>query len=329
MRSLRGHAGVITDLTVSCDNTLLATASEDRFIRIWNAGDGTPLAILHGHTNTINYVHFHPFLNIVVSGSDDGSVRLWDLSAIKPACGEGVQENGVLAALPPAAHPLPTVFEHWTTDGPTQHKARVKAISICPFGSYLATGSDDSIARVWSLVEVEKKATPTVLPSSDALNAPHMGVGTRRRTEPGVDQLGGSGGSTASAPAAHGRPGASSVPHLVCRLAGHKKHVSDISYSHTGDRLFTGSMSEGVVLVWSWVGTYNNLSHLVLNMTTTLEGEEGDDGAAQAGGKAKPGCDNALWTCDDRMIVTTQSTRPHNDVETGNWMHCLKVRWLK
>ena len=54
--TFRGHAGVITDIDVSVDNALLATASEDGDVRIWGLYDGSPVAILRGHTGGANMV---------------------------------------------------------------------------------------------------------------------------------------------------------------------------------------------------------------------------------------------------------------------------------
>ncbi len=54
--SLRGHANVISDLDVSSDNSLLATASGDGDVRIWGLKDGWPVAILRGHKGGVNWV---------------------------------------------------------------------------------------------------------------------------------------------------------------------------------------------------------------------------------------------------------------------------------
>ena len=54
--TLRGHAGVITDIDVSSDNALLATASEDGDVRVWGMSDGCPVAILRGHEGGANMV---------------------------------------------------------------------------------------------------------------------------------------------------------------------------------------------------------------------------------------------------------------------------------
>lgn len=54
--TLRGHAGVINDIDVSSDNSLLATASEDGDVRVWGLKDGSPVAILRGHGGGANMV---------------------------------------------------------------------------------------------------------------------------------------------------------------------------------------------------------------------------------------------------------------------------------
>lgn len=82
MRTLRGHSGVLTDVAVSNDNTLIASASEDRRIRIWSAADGAPLAVLQGHGDSINYIYFHPLFNVLISSSDDATARVWDLRSL-------------------------------------------------------------------------------------------------------------------------------------------------------------------------------------------------------------------------------------------------------
>jgi hypothetical protein len=54
--TLRGHAGVINDISVSTDNSMLATASDDGDVRVWGLLNGSPIAILRGHTGGANMV---------------------------------------------------------------------------------------------------------------------------------------------------------------------------------------------------------------------------------------------------------------------------------
>ena len=54
--SLIGHAGVVSDIDVSVDNAMLATASMDGDVRVWGLKDGCPVAILRGHKDGANMV---------------------------------------------------------------------------------------------------------------------------------------------------------------------------------------------------------------------------------------------------------------------------------
>jgi WD40 repeat protein len=67
--TLRGHASVITDIDVSSDNSLLATASEDGDVRIWGMTNGCPVAILRGHEGGANMVRLR-FNNIFTKYMD-------------------------------------------------------------------------------------------------------------------------------------------------------------------------------------------------------------------------------------------------------------------
>ncbi|KAL3793670.1 hypothetical protein HJC23_010242 [Cyclotella cryptica] len=78
--TLRGHAGVVTDVDVSVDNALLATASADGDVRIWGLKDGCPVAILRGHKDGANMVSWSlltPYR--LVTCGDDGLARIWDV----------------------------------------------------------------------------------------------------------------------------------------------------------------------------------------------------------------------------------------------------------
>ena len=69
--------GSISDLQYSPDGTRLAVASS---IGIWlyNAHTGGEIALLTGHTGVVNSVDYSPDGSTLVSGSADGTVRLWD-----------------------------------------------------------------------------------------------------------------------------------------------------------------------------------------------------------------------------------------------------------
>jgi hypothetical protein len=62
---------------------VILTASSDLSIRIFGAKDGINPRILRGHTRAITCLHILGIGKQVLSGSKDGTVRLWDVGSGK------------------------------------------------------------------------------------------------------------------------------------------------------------------------------------------------------------------------------------------------------
>ena len=54
--TFRGHTAEITDMSVSWDNTMMASGSLDKTVRVWCGHSSTPLAVLSGHAGHITSV---------------------------------------------------------------------------------------------------------------------------------------------------------------------------------------------------------------------------------------------------------------------------------
>ena len=66
----------------------------------------SPLATLHGHTNHVSFANFNPQSNMIVSGSFNETVHIWDVKAGK-----------CLKIFPAHFHPITAVY--FNKDGST------------------------------------------------------------------------------------------------------------------------------------------------------------------------------------------------------------------
>lgn len=59
------------------DKPYLISGADDRLVKIWDYQNKTCVQTLEGHAQNISAVSFHPELPIVLTGSEDGTVRIW------------------------------------------------------------------------------------------------------------------------------------------------------------------------------------------------------------------------------------------------------------
>ena len=116
---LEGHTDTINHIKFSPNDQLLASASDDKTVKIWGI-DGALVTTLIGHTDKVNAVIFSPNGEFLASASDDKTVKIWEI-------------DGALVT---------------TLAG---HTDKVNAVNFSADGKLLASASDDKTVKIWGI----------------------------------------------------------------------------------------------------------------------------------------------------------------------------------
>jgi WD40 repeat protein len=176
--AIQASGSMTTGMAISRDGRLLATASSDQLIRLWDRNSRQFIRELKGHTDRVSGICFTPDDKQLLSSSWDGTVRLWNVdSGLEESQGDHHRRINAVACSPDgklvatasadgAVYLWPiTDLTHPSVRG--QHgneKSDLNDIAFSPDGKWLASASTDNSVALW---DVHGPAAPRLLTGHD------------------------------------------------------------------------------------------------------------------------------------------------------------------
>ncbi|MEG4070381.1 CHAT domain-containing protein [Microcoleus sp. Pol11C2] len=172
--TLGGHTERVSAISFSPNGKLLATASSDHTVKLWDTSTGKEIHTLSGHTDSVNAVRFSPNGKLLATASDDKTVKLWDTSTGKQINTlSGHTASVYLVSFSPNGKLLVTgnsenTVKLWDTSTGKQiktlsgHTDGVNDVSFSPNGKLLAAASSDKTVKLWDTSTGQKIKTLSV-----------------------------------------------------------------------------------------------------------------------------------------------------------------------
>lgn len=253
---LRGHKGAVLDVKWSRDSRQIFTASSDLTISTWDLDQSGQRIRKHvGHTGIVNCLDVvRRGTELIVSGSDDGSVAVWDprekeavsiISTDLPIIATAVDSIGSQIFSAGVDNEI-SVWDARNSHVPVyklpgHNDANVTGIDISADDNFLASNGMDNTVRTWDVRSFVSGDDRSLHVFDGAPNSIEQNIHRVRFNNDGSKIAAGSGDRTAVIWDSHTRK-------ILYKLQGHIGSVNDVSFNLDG--LVASASSDRTVILY-------------------------------------------------------------------------------
>lgn len=163
--STKLHSGSVKFAVFSPKKPIVVSVGCDAIVRVWDSNTGKQLKTLKGHQNTINCCDFNSDGSILITASDDGTVKVWEMDC------DALFFNEVLTSpRPRSGSEYPYIFNgsaifdesgntftNHLNYGEKDTQIEVKCCMFSHNNRLVVSGGTDLNPHVWSLEDMATK----------------------------------------------------------------------------------------------------------------------------------------------------------------------------
>ncbi len=164
LQTFKGHGDEVVSAVFAADGKQLATASNDKTIKIWDITanfDGKERQTLRGHSGEVTSVAFSRDGKQLASASADNTVKLWNMEGKELSTLKGHGDKVTAIAYAPddqslASASIDKTVKLWSIEGKELqtfkgHSEVVRSIAFAIDGKSLASASGDKTVKIWNI----------------------------------------------------------------------------------------------------------------------------------------------------------------------------------
>nr|CAH8849052.1 unnamed protein product [Trichobilharzia regenti] len=166
IQSFYGHSADVLSIALSPSEfgRTFVSGSCDRCANVWDMRTGQCVQVFQGHESDVNSVRFFPSGDAFATGSDDATIRLFDLRADREVC--VYKKDSVIFACNAVDFSLSgrLLFGGYSDHAMNIwdvlkgqrisilycHENRISSLRVSPDGTAICTGSWDTTLRIWA-----------------------------------------------------------------------------------------------------------------------------------------------------------------------------------